>query len=274
MTEPTIGAVTSPRAAADSSGRAPRRKKQSPWTAVVRPVLGIPLGRVVAAPHSGSGPNALSPLLRQLPDTLEVVGVTLPGRERRLSESLDALADPATVVNTITGELLAADRLPTVLFGHSMGAALATAVALAAPQLCQGLVLSAYPAPSTPTGRDELSEEALLDLVRVGGGTPEEMLEDPSLRSFVVSRLRSDVALGRSLIAGNAGRRLPVTPAVLNGRDDALAPPVTVDPWSSPEPARRRVFPGGHFYLLDDENRGAVAAEIAAAAVSGRPGSP
>lgn len=264
MTEPTIGAVA-PAPAPDLAGRTPRPRKQQRWTAVIRPASGKPLGRVVAVPHSGSGPNALTPLLRLLPGGLEVVGVTLPGRERRLGESLDGCSDPAAVVSTVIGELVAAAPLPTVMFGHSMGAALVTALALAAPELCQGLVLSAYPAPVTTPGREEVSEEELEDLVRLGGGTPGELLEDPSLRSLVLSRLRSDVRLGRRLIEGNAGRLLPVVPVVLNGRDDALAPPVVVDPWTSAEPPRRLVFPGGHFYLLDQENQEAVAAEVAAA---------
>lgn len=234
--------------------------------APLRPAAGPPIGRVVALPHAGSGPNALAPLLERLPGRLEVVGVTLPGRERRLREGLAALRDPDAVVDAVAGELAAAEPLPTVMFGHSMGAALAAAVALAAPALCRGLVLSGHPALDAEAGRtEEWTDDALVEVIRLGGGTPEEVLGEPVLRALVLDRLRADLTLGRRLSVANAGRTLPLVPVVLGGKDDALVPPGELDPWESPAPPRRRLFPGGHFYLLEEANLDAVAGEIASA---------
>ncbi|MEU9862156.1 alpha/beta fold hydrolase [Streptomyces sp. NPDC047971] len=238
----------------------------SPWTVPLRPARATPTGRVVALAHSGSGPNALLPLLRRLPDDIEVVGVTLPGRERRFGESCATLPDDIDgALAAVLAELRAAPPLPTVLFGHSMGAAFAAALALAAPELCHGLALSGHPTLESRAGRaEDWTEDDLMDVIRLGGGTPDEFLEDPVIREHLLELLRCDLTLGRRLAVRNAGRQLPVAPLVLGGRDDELVPPGELDDWSTRTPLRPRLFPGGHFYLLDEANTQAVACEIAA----------
>lgn len=251
------------------------------WTAVLRPARGAgPHGRVVAVPNAGAGPNSLLPLLKRLPDSIEVVGVTLPGRERRYTETFaDTPDDPPAVVRAVLGELRRMPALPTVYFGHSMGSVLAAALALEAPDLCAGLVLSAPPdvdagvpgdagtAGYSGDSGDAWDEAALLDVVRRGGGTPAEVLADPFFRDRVLSLLRCDLTLGRRLARLNAGRALPVPPTVLTGEDDALVTGPEPAAWTTYASAgrRQRSFPGGHFYLLDPNNRDAVAAEISAA---------
>ncbi|MCX5233278.1 thioesterase II family protein [Streptomyces sp. NBC_00233] len=239
---------------------------EQPWTAVLRPARGTRRGRVVVLSHSGAGPNALLPLLRRLPSGLEIVGVTLPGRERRFGEGLAALDDLGATVAAVLGELRAAVPLSTVLFGHSMGAAFAAALSLSAPELCQGLVLSAYPTPETRAQQTEdWTEEDLLRILELSGNTPHGILGDLVLREHLLGVLRYDLTLGRRLATRIAGRRLPVAPIVLGGADDELVPPDKLDQWSTCAAVRPRLFPGGHFYLLDEANLDAVAAEIAAA---------
>ncbi|WP_225821766.1 thioesterase II family protein [Streptomyces naphthomycinicus] len=244
------------------------------WTTVLRPTRHTPRGRVVAVPHSGAGPNALLPLLARLPSDVEVVGVTLPGRERRYGESFDRLPeDPRAVVDAVRGELDAAPRLPTVLFGHSMGAAFAATLAVRAPALCQGLVLSSLARSGSASEPPEHPTEAdVLDVVRMGGGTPEEFLLEAGLRAHLLGLLVCDLTLGRRLVALSAGRPLPVPPVVLGGRDDKLVAPEDLADWSGTGSgtARTRLFPGGHFYLLDEANLDAVAAELTTA-LPGRP---
>ncbi|MFD9623768.1 thioesterase II family protein [Streptomyces virginiae] len=236
------------------------------WTAVLRPARDMRRGRVVAMAHSGSGPNTLLPLLRRLPAGLEVAGVTLPGRERRFGEDLEVLDNPDHAVSVVLEELRAAPPLPTVLFGHSMGAVFAAALTLAAPELCQGLVLSAHPAPESRARQArEWTEADLLGILKLGGGTPAEFLNDPLLREHVLGVLRCDLTLGHHLTVSIAGRELPVAPTVLGGADDELVPPADLGQWSTRAVLRPRLFPGGHFYLLDKANQDAVAAEIAAA---------
>ncbi|MGW0209066.1 thioesterase II family protein [Streptomyces sp. NPDC003233] len=237
------------------------------WVAVLRPARAGTFGRVVVLPHSGAGPNALLPLLQRLPDTLEVAGVTLPGRERRFGEPPETLLEePGRAVAAVVAELRALPPLPTVLFGHSMGAALAAAVAIDAPELCQGLVLSAHPTLKSRAGRGgPWSDGDLLDVLRLGGGdTPAELLADDIIRGHLIARLRCDLTLGRHLAERNEGSVLPVVPSVLGGQDDELVPPRDLDRWSGHpgDDSAVRLYPGGHFYLLDEANLDAVAEEI------------
>ncbi|MEU3609024.1 alpha/beta fold hydrolase [Streptomyces sp. NPDC035033] len=239
------------------------------WTTVVRPAAGAPRARVVVLPHSGSGPNTLLPTLRRLPGDHEVVGVTLPGRERRFAESCAGVADdPEGVLRAVLAELEAAPPAPTVLFGHSMGAVFAAALAVEAPGLCRGLVLSAYPGhPAAAERTAEWTDEELLDVVRRGGGTPEEALAEEAVREHVLRVMRCDLTLEQRFAARIAAKRLPVAPTVLGGLTDRIVTPEELDGWASRAPAgtRRRIFPGGHFYLLDPAHADAVAAETAGA---------
>ncbi|MGW1671580.1 thioesterase II family protein [Streptomyces sp. NPDC002324] len=245
------------------------------WTSVIRPASGTRLTRLVVLPHSGSGPNALLPLLRLLPPTVEVVGVTLPGRERRFAESCAGVADdPGGVLREVLSELTELLRLPTFFFGHSMGAVFAAALAVQAPDLCGGLVLSAYPGDPPAARRPEiLTDEELLDIVCRGERTPDDALNDPMVREHVLRVMRCDLALEHRLAEWIAERRLPVAPTVLGGRTDLIVAPEELAGWTARAPVgvREQVFPGGHFYLLDEPNMAAVASEIVAAMASGRP---
>lgn len=231
------------------------------WVGPLRPAP-APRARVVLFPQAGAGPHALMPLVAELPPDLEVLGVTLPGRERRWGEDVTSLAsDPIAVVRAVRTEL-ATSALPTVLVGHSMGAVLAAGVALGRPRRFAGLVLSALPASGSPAQRaGRWCDRQLLELVDRGGGTPREVLSSPSWRAHVLALLRADLTLGVRLLAQLDLRLLDLPVTVLDGADDELATssvPAAV-------PARRRTFPGGHFFLLEETSRRRVAAEIAAA---------
>ncbi|WP_214410526.1 thioesterase II family protein [Sphaerisporangium fuscum] len=244
-----------------------RRARPGAWITGMRAARQEVKGRVLVFPHAGAGPNALTPLLAALPEDHEVFGVTLPGRERRFSESYERTPDdPQAVVDGVLTELrrLPAGR-PTVFFGHSMGVAVAVAVALAEPALCARLVLSAHPPAGVRYERaDDWDDQVLLDIIRLGGGTPPEILENPFWRGYVLGLLRSDLSLAGRLVRRNRNGRLTTPLTVLGGDRDELVDPADLLTWTTRTTAtsRTRLFPGGHFYLLDEPNRAAVAAEI------------
>ncbi|GII76228.1 thioesterase [Sphaerisporangium rufum] len=257
------------------------RAKAGSWLAELRPAMVEPVARVVALPHAGAGPNALMPLLSCLPDDHEVLGVTLPGRERRFTEGYpEGPQDPAPIVEAIVGELAALPTRPTVLFGHSMGVALAVAVALARPELCNALVLSAHPPAGARAERaGEWDEETLLKIIKLGGGTPDEILENAFWRGYLIGLLRSDLGLAGTLVRRNLAGRLALPLTVLGGTHDELVDPPELAGWIRRTDARVRfrLLPGGHFYLMDEPHRRIVAAEIARAvspAAAARPYEP
>ena len=242
------------------------------WTAVVRDASGPVEGRVVVVPHAGAGPNALVSLIELLPQRYEVVGVTLPGRERRFDEPFTSTpSDPQAVAATVLAELAAMAPLPTVLFGHSMGAAMAGAMATARPEMFVRVVLSAYPPLGT---RAELagrrSEDDLVSILHRGEGTPDEVLNSRFWRKHVIDRLRSDLTLGVRFssisMAAMLEQPLPVPLTVLSADRDEIVPDYGLAGWQPRAGAglRMREFPGTHFYLLEPGNREDVAAELAA----------
>ena len=237
------------------------------WLSLLRPARRGPLRRAIVVPHAGAGPNALAPMWECLPDDVEVVGVTLPGRERRFAEPASGVGgDPDVVISGVLRDVARLRAVPTVLFGHSLGAAIAAAVADVEPGPFDWLVLSAYPAgPAEPVRGPAEQRQRLLDLVDLAGGTPAEVTASPAWREHLLDVLGSDLALADGLADRVLGRlRVPVT--VLHGEDDRLVAPTGKAVWDQRTAAgvRVRTLPGGHFYLLDDVTRYVVATEIAA----------
>ncbi|HEX3648652.1 MAG TPA: alpha/beta fold hydrolase [Pseudonocardiaceae bacterium] len=237
------------------------------WLSLLRPARRGPSRRAIVVPHAGAGPNALAPMWECLPDDVEVVGVTLPGRERRFAEQASGMGgDPDVVVSGVLRDIARLRPAPTVLFGHSLGAAIAAAVADAEPGPFHSLVLSAYPTgPAEPARGPAEQRQRLLDLVDRAGGTPTEVTTSPLWREHLLAVLGSDIALADGM-ADRVLRPLRVPVTVLHGAEDQLVAPTEPAVWESRAAAgvRFRTLPGGHFYLLDDMTRYAVATEIAA----------
>ncbi|MGW4226945.1 thioesterase II family protein [Streptomyces bauhiniae] len=238
-----------------------------PWLRPLRRPTSLPLARIVVIPHSGAGPNSLLPLVKYLPAPYEVLGVTLPGRERRFVEEPEVA--PEDLLEGIARELSAMPSLPTVLFGHSLGGSIAFALSVMEPGICSALVISAQlPCGSQVERPSEWDDDALMSVLRRGGGTPAEMLDDPVWRDHTLRVLRADLTLGGQLALRNveAGVAHPLT--VIGGEQDLLVPAERLGAWAERADIAVdfRVLPGGHFYLLDDANLEAVADVVTAAA--------
>ncbi|MCX5193518.1 alpha/beta fold hydrolase [Streptomyces sp. NBC_00249] len=216
-------------------------------------------------PHSGGGPNALLPLVGRLPDSLEVVGVTLPGRERRFAE--DPEISPNDLVEGILAELSGLAPMPTVLFGHSLGGSIALALTLADPTVCSALVISAQlPDGSQIERPEEWDDSVLLAVVERGGGTPPGLLDDPAWREHMLRLLRADLTLGGRLARRNAQGRVAHPLTVIGGEQDLLVPAEKLNAWADRADAglSSYILPGGHFYLMDEANCDIIAAAVAA----------
>lgn len=241
----------------------PRAGEDAEWLCVLRSAEPARC-RVLVFPHAGAGPHALAALADLIPADVEVLGVTLPGREHRLDEPAGTTA--ARLADAVGRSLRARPALPTAFFGCSVGALLALLVAARLPRSCDHLVVASQTPGRQP--RAALRATGERDLMRVlqdAGDTPSVILEDADIRASLLARLEADLRLGADAEpeAGTARVAAPIT--VLGGLSDPLVPADRLAAWDAHTSAHCRVvsLSGGHFAFLEPRHHGLVRALLA-----------
>ena len=229
------------------------------WTRVrrPRPAAGIDL---VCLPHAGGSASFYrewGDLLGEAP--VEVHVVQYPGREDRFLEDLVDAMDP--MADAVAEVVMALPHRPTVLFGHSMGAAIGYEVtrrleaAGAEPTL---LVVSGMSAPHRRK-RDTLhlrDDDALVEELRRLSPETSAALDSPDLREMLMPMIRADYTLIETYHPENPP---PVhTPLVVfHGVADPDVTEAQAAAWAelaeSGELRGHRVFGGDHFYLREHQ---------------------
>ncbi|MGR3622360.1 thioesterase II family protein [Pseudophaeobacter sp.] len=189
------------------------------------------------------------------PDWLDVMAVQYPGRE-------DRIADPApttlqALVTDITRALGTLEPVPTALFGHSMGAAVAYEVAKSTAALGQApvqLFVSGRPAPHRQREKTiHRSDDASVwqEVARLGG-TSSAVLENPEVRSLVLPCIRKDFELIETYEA-DMSTRLNIPVSALFGEADSEVNQAEAEAWTQITTGRFRCqsYPGEHFYFND-----------------------
>jgi len=223
--------------------------------------------RLLCFPHAGGAASFFVPLSKRLSAVAQVGAVQYPGRQERRGETpATAIGPLADAVAAVLDPLL--DR-PVAFFGHSMGAVVAFEVirrlegrGAAAPFM---LFASGRNAPSTEHGErvHQGGDAAILAKIRSLGGTDPRVLADPELVELILPPTRADYRAIETYSCPPEATVASAVTVLLGDRDTAT---------SLPEAARWRehttgafaleVFPGGHFYLV--EQQAEVAAVVAA----------
>jgi surfactin synthase thioesterase subunit len=198
---------------------------------------------------------------------VELLGITLPGRAERAPEH--PVVSVADVVRGVHGALRRLPLVPTVFYGHSMGALLAVAVAETpgVPQPPGAVVVScglpgerAYPHPERLHTADGLHEIFALH------GLPAGALRDPALDPSARA-LAHDLVLTRQALRAVRDVCLGVPLTALAGTNDPLVPAATLSGWAAFTRAahRARLVEGGHFFPFSPTGADVLLEELTAA---------
>ena len=209
--------------------------------------------RLLCFPHGGGSAGNFRHWVKDVPAGVGLYSIELPGRGARYRErNFTRVGDLVAAIHVAVSSVLDRDY---VLFGHSLGARIAFALAerLRAegrPGPQRLAVAGGLPPDRTPA-RDvsDMSEDDFLSYLAELGGTPPEALENPELMAYVSQPLRADMLLAQQILPVSGLLDCPLL--VLGGRDDREVTYEDLERWQhvTRGPVRLQMFPGGHFFV-------------------------
>jgi medium-chain acyl-[acyl-carrier-protein] hydrolase len=235
-------------------GQAISRRPGEPWITRPKPRSQAQL-RLFCFPYAGGSASIYRAWPDDLPRTIEVCAVALPGRGGRLLEA--PFHNLLPMVRALSDAIVPYLDRPFAFFGHSMGA-------LVAFELARHLRRQRRPTPihlfvsgrSAPqlrrpgSGIHRLPRKAFVEGLRVLNGTPPEVLQSEEMLEMLLPALLADfTACAEYVYTGDAPLECPIS--AYGGRDD---PEVTEDElraWRDQtlRPFTMRLFEGDHFFL-------------------------
>ncbi|TDP95159.1 thioesterase II family protein [Labedaea rhizosphaerae] len=225
------------------------------WFATRGAAAETAVAQLFCLPFAGGAAAAFRQWSPELPASIELLPVQLPGRERRLAEDPDfAIADLAEAI------VRRADR-PFGIYGHSMGGRVAFEVVrelrrTGAP-LPVLLAVGGSRAPHLPltgalSGVSALPDDEMFTALTEAGGTPAELLEHRELMTLFAPMIRADFRRLDEYVFTDEPP-LPVPIIAFHGTSDDLVEIEDVVAWERHTSAGFTLHevPGGHFFLRE-----------------------
>jgi len=211
--------------------------------------------RLFCFPYAGGRASLFRTWSDQLPTTVQVCPIQLPGRGSHTRQPPFTQISP--LVEALAEALLPHLDQPFALFGHSMGAIISFELARQLrrerrPEPVH-LFVSGARAPQV-SDRDppiyNLPDSELLEKLRRLNGTPQEVLEHPELVQLVLPILRADFEAIQTY-AYAPGPPLGCPISAFGGVDDHEVSCEHLEAWREQTTAgfRLRMLPGDHFFL-------------------------
>ena len=189
-----------------------------------------------------------------MPESIEICPVQLPGRENRIEEPL--FTEMPRLIEVMAENVDSYFDMPFALFGHSMGGVVAFELARYLSHRHGRdpvqLFISASRPPHIREARHvhQLPEQDFIDVMRKGGGIPETVLQSDELMELIEPILRADFALIETLPC-NDRKPLPIPITAFGGTEDSYATAAMVDGWRkyTSRTFSINILPGDHFFL-------------------------
>jgi len=216
--------------------------------------------RLFCFPYAGAGGAAFADWPPYLSDVVELIALTLPGREARFGEG--PLESVAAAVQDIGQSIVGLLERPFAFFGHSLGALVAFETArwlrrggLESPEL---LIVSGALAPHAPRRSQsvhKLPVDSFVSELRRFNGTPGQILENPDLMNLVLPAIRADFMAFENYTFIEE-QPLSCSLVTFAGRMDREAPPADMLAWRQHTIGNfdSFVFPGEHFFVKSERS--------------------
>ncbi len=212
---------------------------------------------LICFPPGGCGASIFNSWSKYLPSGLAVSAIQLPGRETRFKEV--AFSDMEALISEALTGILPYINAPFAVFGHSVGALIGFEFVR---QLYQNklptpeyLIVSGRRPPHIPVDKilHLQPDAALIEELRLIGGTPDLILDDPELMSLILPIVRADFTINETYkLFDNAYVNCPIL--ALGGNEDHLVNQSFLEQW---RPYTTREFDvamlsGGHMTFREN----------------------
>ncbi|MCM6774304.1 alpha/beta fold hydrolase [Nocardia sp. CDC159] len=220
---------------------------------LLRPAAATPAITLICLPYAGGSHEIFRPWAQELSDNIELVSLALPGRGRRIFQR--AHRDWESLIRYATDGLAPYRDRTHAFYGHSFGARLAfeliqNGAGYARPTR---LFVSGSRSPRSPQRRPfmhTMDERDFRSAVKQLGGTPSEILDNPTMMKIFSPTIRADIELAELWGDRHAGRPISAPITALYGRTDPIDTRTAMSGWSAHTSGGFEIveMPGGHFF--------------------------